>query len=185
MVKSLRSNVKYLRNNLVPGIKTPPKFRLKFVLLPVVAFAAVSFVIGGLSGLFVFRIIKWQAGLLVLPLTMFVFPAFLEEAFFRGVLIPRDAAGRSGFSIAGLILLSAAAFTLWHPFNAYFFNPSAQHFFLNTWFLIIVFFLGITCGLAYVYSRSLWTPVLIHWVTILVWVFLLGGHNLVAGALNT
>ncbi|WP_366517676.1 CPBP family glutamic-type intramembrane protease [uncultured Marinobacter sp.] len=44
---------------------------------------------------------------------------------------------------------------------------------------IIVGDMGITCGYAYVLSRSIWVPVIIHWVTVTVWVLFLGGRNLV------
>ena len=34
------------------------------------------------------------------------------------------------------------------------------------------------CSIGYILSRSLWVPVLIHWVTVVVWVSFLGGRNL-------
>ena len=43
--------------------------------------------------------------------------------------------------------------------------------------LLIVALLGITCSVSYVLSRSLWTPIIIHWLTVVVWVIFLGGRN--------
>ena len=71
------------------------------------------------------------------------------------------------------------AFTAWHPLNAWLLNPGGRTFFYDPWFLAIVFLLGLTCGATYVASRSLWVPVVIHWATVLIWVFFLGGRNLV------
>ncbi len=51
--------------------------------------------------------------------------------------------------------------------------------FLNPWFLVITGALGVTCGYGYALSRSIWVPVIIHWVTVSVWVLFLGGRNLV------
>ncbi|MCI5125432.1 MAG: CPBP family intramembrane metalloprotease, partial [Candidatus Electrothrix sp. AR5] len=45
-------------------------------------------------------------------------------------------------------------------------------------FLVIVFCLGIVCSLAYILSRSLWVPIIIHWLTVVIWVLFLGGRNL-------
>jgi predicted Abi (CAAX) family protease len=39
--------------------------------------------------------------------------------------------------------------------------------------------MGLTCAYAYVLSRSIWVPVIIHWVAVTVWVLFLGGRNLV------
>ena len=61
-------------------------------------------------------------------------------------------------------------------------NPVSAVFFHNPYFLIIVTLLGITCSIAYIYSKSLWVPVIIHWLTVLIWVLLLGGRNLILDA---
>jgi predicted Abi (CAAX) family protease len=114
-----------------------------------------------------------------LPLTLLVFPCILEECVFRGLLIQREVLASGSKRAATQIVLSSLAFTLWHPLNALTINRSAQPFFLNPWFLAITLLLGITCGYAYARSRSLWVPILIHWLTVLAWVLCLGGRNLV------
>jgi predicted Abi (CAAX) family protease len=114
-----------------------------------------------------------------LPLTLLIFPSIPEEFFFRGMLIPRNALELPWQRTTAYVLFSAIAFTLWHPLNALTLNTTAQPFFLNIYFLMIVFLLGIACSLSYVLSRSIWAPVLIHWSTVLVWVLCLGGRNLV------
>jgi len=57
-------------------------------------------------------------------------------------------------------------------------DPKVNPFFLNLNFLLIVFLLGITCSLGYILSRSIWVPVIIHWLTALVWLLFLGGGSL-------
>jgi predicted Abi (CAAX) family protease len=66
----------------------------------------------------------------------------------------------------------------WHPLNALTINTGAQEVFLNPSFLVVVFCLGLACSLSYIYSKSLWAPVVIHWLTVFIWVFFLGGRNL-------
>ncbi len=115
--------------------------------------------------------------LAVLPFSLFVFPSLLEGAFFRGILIPNDAASKSKPRIVVHVVVSTAAFVLWHPANALTINKTAAAIFLDPAFLLIVTLLGITCSISYVLSRSLWTPVIIHWLTVVVWVIFLGGRN--------
>lgn len=141
-------------------------------------YAVAALGIGFAGGLFTLSFLDLRQ-FWFLPITLLVFPCIPEEFVFRGLLIRRDALDGGGKRAAAQIGLSALLFTLWHPLNALTINKSAQPFFLNSWFLGITFLLGLTCGYAYVRSRSLWTPILIHWLTVLVWVICLGGRNLV------
>jgi predicted Abi (CAAX) family protease len=138
-----------------------------------------AFSIGSAADLFVCGWIN-SSLVYVLPFSMFVFPAFLEEAFFRGVLIPRNILDKGRYHAGIVVIISSLAFTTWHPLNALTINPGAT-IFLDSWFLLIVFLLGVVCSLGYIVSRSLWVPVIMHWLVIMVWVFFLGGRNLVNG----
>lgn len=170
--------VKYLSNNLRRSfLVSPLQAPLKaWALVPVFAIIAVS--VGFGAGLLQFR---WLDSPLlpVLPILLFVFPSLLEEAFFRGVLIPRNILASGHLKATRSVAISTLAFVLWHPFNALAFNPTAVSLFLNPWFLVIVCAMGVTCGYGYVLSRSIWVPVIIHWAAITVWVVFLGGRNLV------
>jgi predicted Abi (CAAX) family protease len=143
-------------------------------------YAVAALGIGFASGLFTLSFLDLRR-FWFLPVTLLFFPCIPEEFFFRGLLIHREVLDRGGKRAAAQIGLSALLFTLWHPLNALTINKSAQPFFLNSWFLGITLLLGLTCGYAYVRSRSLWTPILIHWLTVLGWVICLGGRNLVLG----
>ena len=136
----------------------------------------VSLAIGFYTGQFSIRIVDIPM-LAVLPFSLFIFPSLLEEMFFRGVLIPNDAASRSKPGIVTYIAISTAAFVLWHPANALTVNRTAAGIFLDPAFLLIVTLLGMTCSISYVFSRSLWTPIIIHWLTVVAWVIFLGGRN--------
>lgn len=169
---------RYLSNNLAQSLLTSPfQAPLKaWALVPVFAIIAVS--VGFRAGLFRFG---WLDSPItpVLPILLFVFPSLLEEVLFRGVLIPRNILASGPAKAAWSVAISTLIFVAWHPFNALAFNPTAISLFLNPWFLVIVGAMGVTCGYAYVLSRSIWVPVIIHWAAVTVWVLFLGGRNLV------
>lgn len=168
---------KYLKNNLIGGFKTSPLTELRLSAMAFVVYAALALPIGFGSGLIAPQLANGKL-FLFLPFTLLVFPSLLEEAFFRGLLIPRNIRDRGTRQVLFYALLSSVLFVLWHPLNALTVNPGAREIFLNPWFLAITFFLGLSCSLGYIYSRSLWVPVLMHWWTVLAWVLFLGGRNL-------
>lgn len=168
----------YLRANPGQSLRSSP-FRapLKaWALLPV--FVVISVAIGFPAGLLNVEPMTSKSAVL-LPLTLFIFPSLLEEAFFRGSLIPRNIVDAGATKATGAVVISTVIFVAWHPLNALAFNHSAIPLFLDPWFLLIVCALGITCGYGYVVSRSIWVPVIIHWATVTVWVLVFGGRNLV------
>jgi predicted Abi (CAAX) family protease len=106
---------------------------------------------------------------LTLAATLFVIPALGEELLFRAMMIPRDRP--TSFSIAVATLL----FILWHPLQAVTIGPSWASAFLDPWFLACVGILGLACGRIYAATRSLWPPVLVHWLVVFGWKVFLGG----------
>jgi uncharacterized protein len=167
----------YLAANLWQGLRTSPFKAPLISLLPFPVYLLFALGIGFYSGLFNFGFLNSKIGLF-LPFILFVFPSFFEEAFFRGLLIPNNAVEQGSRRILFYLVISTALFVLWHPFNALTINPEAASFFLNPYFLLITTLLGLTCGVSYILSRSLWIPILIHWLTVMLWVFLLGGRNM-------
>ena len=160
------------------AIKTPPGKNFSQCLGIVLVYSLAALTIGFSTGIYTVQMLDIQK-FFFLPLTLLLFPSIPEEFFFRGLLIPRNAVELPWQRSVAYVLFSAFAFTIWHPLNALTINPTAQQFFLDAYFLIIVFLLGIACGLSYLLSRSIWVPVLIHWLTVVVWVMFLGGRNLV------
>lgn len=118
---------------------------------------------------------------LALVAGFFVLPSLVEELFWRWLLIPPSCFdGKSSKTIAW-VLGTAAVFTAAHPVAGTFFVPHAREVFTNPAFLLIVFLLGVTCGTSYVITRSVWPPVIIHWLTVVAWKFLLGGPFVLLG----
>lgn len=169
--------IKYLRNNLVQGYRTSPLRKVKTSLSLILLFAFIALPIGISGELFAFQTVD-RGTACIAVFSLFLFPALLEESFFRGILIPFNTKQKTKKSVLLFVLFSAGLFTLWHPFNALTINPGAQALFCDPYFLVIVFCLGIVCSLSYIISQSLWVPIIIHWLTVLVWVLLLGGRNL-------
>lgn len=170
--------IAYLRNNYVAGIKTSPLRSLKLTIVATLIYGLIAAIVGLNSGLFKLDLIN-SSSAWFLPFTLFVFPSFFEESFFRGILIPNNARERGLKFILLMAIISSTLFVAWHPLNALTINKGAQEIFLNPYFLFDVFCLGMACSLSYIYSRSLWVPVMIHWLTVFLWVFFLGGRNLI------
>ncbi len=109
---------------------------------------------------------------------IFVQPAFLEEVIFRGLLLPREAGSmRRG----RLLLVSAVALAVYvasHPLNAWLFRPQVLGLFSSPAYLTLAALLGATCTATYFLSRSIWPPVIIHWLTVVTWIWFLGGQAL-------
>jgi predicted Abi (CAAX) family protease len=168
----------YLKNNLLAGLKKPSRDGFMLSLLLTIGYSFIALVTGFTANLFKVGLVESKF-LFLLPLSLLIFPSLLEEAFFRGVLIPNNTKEKGYGSIVFYTLLSTFVFLLWHPLGALTINPVAREIFLNPSFLFIVFCLGLVCSLSYIYSRSLWWPIAIHWLTVLLWVLFLGGHNLV------
>ncbi|XOF32521.1 MAG: type II CAAX prenyl endopeptidase Rce1 family protein [Candidatus Electrothrix sp. YB6] len=165
-----------IKNNLLAGYRISPLQEWKFSLALMTIFGGIAVAVGSAGSLYQLEMLQSRM-MYFLPFSLFLFPAFLEESFFRGILIPHNTKEKG--PAAGLLftLLSAALFTAWHPLNALTVNPGASELFLNPSFLAIAFCLGIVCSLSYIRSRSLWTPIIMHWLVI--WVLFLGGRNLI------
>jgi len=170
--------IHYLKTNLIIGLKTAPWHRAMLSISLFVLFTVIALAIGLSTGLLNYEVIDSKL-VYILPFTLFIFPSMFEELIFRGLIIPNDTASKGAKSILFYSLLSTALFIAWHPLNALTINTTAQGFFLDPWFLVIVFVLGMVCSLGYIFSRSLWVPIIMHWLTVIAWVFLLGGRNLI------
>jgi len=167
----------YLKNNLLKGLKTPPtNLPLKSVIL-IPFYIIFTLFVGFNTNLLEYKPITSYM-VFILPISLFIFPTLLEEVFFRGVLIPYNLKYKSFKIIIFYIFISTILYTSIHLIYASI-NPISAIYFTNINFLSIVFFLGFTCSIAYIYSQSLWLSVIIHWITVLVWVVVLNGRNLI------
>ena len=104
-------------------------------------------------------------------------PAISEELFFRVLLLPHPS---ESASILNQLLwggISLILFIIYHPLNALTFYPSGLRTFFNPVFLFLAALLGVVCTLTYWQSGSLWPPVVIHWLVVVVWLLVLGGYR--------
>ena len=127
------------------------------------------------------NVMQWQpvfdAATLQLALIALVIPALGEELLFRAAIFPRPAAGDPMPQSA--LLISTIAFVLWHPLQAFLFGGARSEIFLDPFFLVAVALLGIGCAWLYWRTRSIWPPVVLHWLAVVGWKSLAGGPPLV------
>ncbi len=166
-------------HQLLRGLRTVPSRRdIVFAALVTGGYFILTGAIGFGSGLLRPSIAPLTPGLIAaVPLLLFIFPSIPEEVVFRGLLLPHRGSAPSRKRMVVETAISTTLFVVWHPFNAATINPSAYAIFTDPRFLVLVVLLGLTCAITYLRSGSLWIPIVIHWLTILPWVLLLGGRN--------
>ncbi|MEB3185099.1 MAG: CPBP family glutamic-type intramembrane protease [Cyanobacteriota bacterium] len=147
-------------------------------LLVLAVYGALALGLGVASG---FLSLPWQwpplgqalprvAGLLLLP-------ALVEELLFRVLLIPHPIEGLPWLPQLAWIALSLGLFVLYHPVAGRLWYPQARALFDDPRFLLQATLLGAACSLAYGFTGSLWPPVLIHWLAVVIWLEPLQGRN--------
>jgi predicted Abi (CAAX) family protease len=140
----------------------------------------VALPVGFYSGFFSIHVLKTNIGVMIaLPISLFFIPSFFEEVVFRGLLLPHKERAVSNIHLLFYAAFSVALFVSWHPINAMTTNHTAYTIFTNPLFLSLAALMGIACTITYIRTGSLWVPIAIHWLTVLVWVFLLNGRNFV------
>ena len=73
--------------------------------------------------------------------------------------------------------ISVFIFIIYHPLNALTFYKRGNPTFLQPVFLTLAGLLGLICALAYYFTGSLLIVAFIHWLVVVVWLFILGGRN--------
>lgn len=104
-------------------------------------------------------------------------PAISEELFFRILLLPHPTENATPVTLWLWGCISLVMFIIYHPLNAVTFYPDGLQTFFNPVFLCLAALLGVICTLGYFQSGSLWIPVAIHWLIVVVWLLLLGGYK--------
>ncbi|MEO0457751.1 MAG: CPBP family glutamic-type intramembrane protease [Cyanobacteria bacterium P01_A01_bin.114] len=143
------------------------------------AFALVGLPFGFWTGFF--RVERVKAWNIVVPTTLvaLVYPGIFEEILFRALLLPRpDIASPQSlwtWAIFGLIV-----FVVFHPLNAWLVMTDRRETFYSPVFLTLAGLLGVVCTLSYVQSASLWPPVVLHWLMVIIWLLVLGGYGRLA-----
>lgn len=165
--------IDYLKVNPIPGLRAPLRLTEPATWALVPLFVLVTLTLGFWTGRLEPELPPlWQV--FVLPIVLIFLPSLVEEFFFRGVLLPRSllSAGTGRRFLA--VTASTALFVAVHPISPLI-GRSDSDFFLDPWMLVVVAVLGYTLGYAYLRSGSLRAPILIHWITVVVWNLFFGG----------
>ena len=110
-----------------------------------------------------------------------LFPAISEELFFRVLLLPHPQENVTIATACFWASISLIFFIIYHPLNAVTFFPTGRKTFFHPIFLLLAAVLGIVCSIVYLQSGSLWLPVIIHWLVVVVWLVFLGGYKQLHG----
>jgi len=120
---------------------------------------------------------------LTTALVVLLHPAFTEELIFRVLLLPRDPSTMSRSRVTAMAVVALALYVASHPVNAILFKPAVAAVFERPAYLALVTLLGAACTAAYWISKSIWPSVVMHWLTVLAWLWLLGGQALLSGTI--
>lgn len=119
---------------------------------------------------------SWQEIVIIIASSL-IMPALAEEIVFRVLFLPHPTENPSIKKqiIWGVIALTA--FIIYHPLQGITWYPAGREVFMEPIFLILAALLGVMCTGAYYWVGSLWLPVVIHWVAVVIWLVLLGGSS--------
>lgn len=102
-----------------------------------------------------------------------ILPALFEELVFRGPLFWL-ATNESKYLLPAAAV-SLALFILWHPLNGIFLMTEARSLFTDWRFLSLAGLLGLFATQLAIKTRSIWLPVIFHWLCVVGWKAFLGG----------
>jgi predicted Abi (CAAX) family protease len=133
-------------------------------------YGALALALGVASG-FLSMPMQWPPLAEALPrlAKLLLMPALVEELLFRVLLIPHPIEGFPWQPLLAWNALSLGLFVLYHPVAARLWYPQARALFDDPRFLLQATLLGVACSLAYGFTGSLWPPVLIHWLAVVIW----------------
>lgn len=157
--------------------KWPSRAAWQLTALSLIAFSALAIPFGLSTGLYAWAPVAIDGALIGFALYLFIVPAVLEELVFRGPLLWwRD---RKGTVPVWIIAVSLALFIAWHPVNTYLFMPEARELFSDWRFLSVAAALGAVATFLALKTRSLWPPIVFHWLIVVGWKSLLGAPDFV------
>ncbi|MCJ7546936.1 MAG: CPBP family glutamic-type intramembrane protease [Deltaproteobacteria bacterium] len=174
----------FLRDRLIDlkrGLLTLPEgLDILFSVVVFLIYISVALCIGLYSGFMKIKVLTTDTWVMIfLPISLFFVPSLFEEMFFRGLLLPHKSRATSNRLLLLYSVFSIFIFIAWHPINAATINLPAFAVFTNLVFLCFAALMGIACTITYLKTGSIWVPAVIHWLTVLAWVFFFNGRNFV------
>ena len=163
-----------LWSRLSRAIITVPDLGDRGVFMLAIAYAFLTLVLGIMFGFLDWNPCRSKRVIVRVVVTSLFAPAILEELAFRVLLLPYPS---SQLSMSDLrwSMFSLLLFVIYHPLNALTFFPQGKQTFFEPLFLGLATILGITCTVVYYQSGSLWLPVLIHWLAVVLWLLCFNG----------
>ncbi|KEF42274.1 MAG: abortive infection protein [Cyanobium sp. CACIAM 14] len=116
---------------------------------------------------------------------LLITPALVEEALFRAALLPHPLEGTGAWENTAWGALSLGLFVAYHPLAGRLWYPQGRRLFADARFLVLTTLLGLVCVIAYLATGSIWPPVLIHWLVVLIWLEALGGRGRLGQGMGT
>jgi predicted Abi (CAAX) family protease len=151
------------------------------VAMLVLVYSAIALTVGFWSGFLKIDVQTSQRTIVGVLIGCLLSPGISEEIFFRVLILPHPEENASGLVLWLWGGASLALFVVYHPLNALTFYPVGRSTFMNPVFLLLAAVLGVACSIAYLQSGSIWPAVAIHWLTVTVWLLLLGGYRRLYG----
>lgn len=174
----LNTLAKLIGDRIVAGFSTMPvitDWLWGFLLISIYALIVIPFGLG--QGFLRWDLQLSSSTIFRVTISSLVTPAILEEFLFRVVLLPHPSEAVEVKYVLLWSVVSLFLFVIYHPLNALTFFPSGREAFFEPIFLCFAGLLGLICTLAYLYSASVWIPVIIHWLTVIIWLLCFGGIN--------
>lgn len=153
----------------------PTRNQWLYTFAVLVEFALIAALFGLATGLYSFLPIEDLPQLSRRSAIAFITPGLLEELVFRGPLVWFVV--RQGRAPGWAIGLSLVLFVLWHPLNAAVYLTEARNLFFDWRFLSVAAGLGAGATWLALRSRSLWPPVIFHWLAVTGWMAFLGAPD--------
>ncbi|MCA1993928.1 MAG: CPBP family intramembrane metalloprotease [Coleofasciculus sp. S288] len=171
--------IRLLAHRLTAAVSTLPDLEAwLYAAVLLLAFTIIALPVGFQRGFLPCEALRmsWKTIIGIIA-TSFLMPAVTEELFFRVLLLPHPTENVSGSGLWFWGCISLVSFIIYHPLNAMTFFPQGVETFFNWIFLLLAALLGLICSLTYLQSGSLWTPVAIHWLVVVVWLVFLGRYK--------
>jgi predicted Abi (CAAX) family protease len=118
---------------------------------------------------------RLDLNLLRIALIALAIPALGEEVFFRGFLVPTAAQATNALP---QMVLALIIFLTWHPLNAWLLFPAVLPLFSDWRFLLVTACLGVSCTHLWRKTGSLWPPIAVHWLAVVIWKGFLGAPQM-------
>jgi predicted Abi (CAAX) family protease len=168
-------NLNKLFGNRVLWFAVPHCANWTISLVAISIYSLFTLALGLASGFLQWNLCRSLTTIVKITVTSFVAPALLEETVFRGLLLlnPGDAFLFSTYIFWAI--LSLFLFVVYHPLNALTFFPQGRKTFFDPIFLSLAAGLGIICTITYYQTGSLWFPVIVHWLTVVIWLLCFDG----------